>query len=75
MKMELTKLEKAITIGIILRALRKRKFKRYVDLEKLPAFIKVLDELKEDTTLEDREEATASLINKLMDDLIEKDKE
>ncbi|WP_090687216.1 hypothetical protein [Bacillus sp. 166amftsu] len=73
--MELTKLEKAITIGIILRALRKRKFKRYVDLEKLPAFIKVLDELKEDTTLEDREEATASLINKLMDDLIEKDKE
>lgn len=73
--MELNKLEKAITVGIILRALRNRKkIKQYVGLERLPDVIKVLDKLQENTTLEDKEEAITSLINKLMDDLLEKDK-
>ncbi|MCU9941924.1 hypothetical protein OCD86_07940 [Bacillus pacificus] len=62
-------------VGIILKALRsKKKIKQYVRLEKLPDVIKVLDELQMDTTFEDREEALISLINKLIDDLLEKDK-
>ncbi|UPL43276.1 hypothetical protein MU858_21410 [Bacillus sp. PGP15] len=73
--MELNKLEKAMTIGIILRALRSRKkIKQYVGLERLPDVIKVLDELQENATLEEKEEAIASVINKLLDDLLEKDK-
>lgn len=73
--MELNKLEKTIMIGIILRALRSRKkIKQYVGLERLPDVIKVLDELQMDTTFEDREEALISLINKLIDDFLEKDK-
>ncbi|EEM40341.1 hypothetical protein bthur0004_37310 [Bacillus thuringiensis serovar sotto str. T04001] len=44
-------------------------------LERLPDLIQVLDELQMDTTFEDREEALISLINKLIDDLLEKDKE
>ncbi|HDR3343501.1 TPA: hypothetical protein QCN45_005868 [Bacillus cereus] len=73
--LELNKLEKAIIIGIILRALRSKKnIKHYVGLKRLPPLIKVLDELQENTILEDREEAIASLINKLMDDLLEKEK-
>ncbi|AXY05503.1 hypothetical protein CUC43_00475 [Bacillus thuringiensis LM1212] len=73
--MELNKLEKAMAIGIILRALRSRKkIKQYVGLERLPDVIKVLDELQEDATLEEKEESIASVINKLMDDLLEKDK-
>ncbi|MCU5141327.1 hypothetical protein OCA06_16095 [Bacillus cereus] len=72
--MELNKLEKAITIGIILRALRsKKKIKQYVGLERLPDLIQVLDRLQENTTIEDKEEAITSLINKLMDDLLTKD--
>lgn len=75
MNMKLTKLENAMTIGIILRALRsKKKIKQYVGLERLPDVIKVLDELQGNITLEDKEEAITSLINKLMDDLLEKDK-
>ncbi|MEC2869940.1 hypothetical protein ACIQHV_11095 [Bacillus bombysepticus] len=74
--MELNKLEKAMIVGIILKALRsKKKMKQYVGLEKLPDVIKVLDELQVDTTFEDREEALTSLIDKLIDDLSEKDKE
>ncbi|WP_267377979.1 hypothetical protein [Bacillus sp. GM_Baccil_2] len=73
--MELNNLEKAMTIGIILRALRsKKKIKQYVGLERLPDVIKVLDELQENATLEEKEEAIASVINKLLDDLLEKDK-
>ncbi|MDY8162699.1 hypothetical protein [Bacillus thuringiensis] len=73
--MPLNKVEKAITVGIILRALRSRKkIKQYVGLERLPDVIKVLDELQMDKTFEDREEALISLINKLIDDLLEKDK-
>ncbi|MGH0610749.1 hypothetical protein CN470_20670 [Bacillus cereus] len=73
--MELNKLEKAMVIGIILRALRsKKKIKQYVGLERLPDVIQVLDELQENATLEDKEEAITSVINKLMDDLLEKDK-
>ncbi|MEC2645573.1 hypothetical protein [Bacillus thuringiensis] len=65
-----------MTIGIILCALRsKKKIKQYVGLERLPDLIQVLDELQMDTTFEDREEALISLINKLIDDLLEKDKE
>ncbi|MES5942960.1 MULTISPECIES: hypothetical protein [unclassified Bacillus cereus group] len=71
----LTKLEKAMVVGIILSALHSRKkIKQYVGLERLPDVIKVLDELQENTTLVDKEEAITSLINKLMDDLLEKDK-
>ncbi|MED2797383.1 hypothetical protein P4244_07205 [Bacillus thuringiensis] len=62
-------------VAIILKALRsKKKIKQYVGLEKLPDVIKVLDELQMDTTFEDREEAITSVINKLMDDLLDKDK-
>ncbi|MBJ7966426.1 hypothetical protein [Bacillus cereus] len=74
--MELNKIEKAMIIGIILRALRSRKnIAKHVELERLPEVIKLLDELNEDTTLEDREEVITNLINKLMDDLLENDKE
>ncbi|HDR7981277.1 TPA: hypothetical protein ACOQ31_005460 [Bacillus cereus] len=73
--MELNKLEKAMIVGIILKALRsKKKIKQYVGLEKLPDVIKVLDELQTNTSFEDREEALASLINKLLNDLSEDDK-
>ncbi|MBK5492882.1 hypothetical protein [Bacillus sp. TH13] len=73
--MNFNKLEKAMIVAIILKALRsKKKIKQYVGLEKLPDVIKVLDELQMDTTFEDREEAITSAINKLMDDLLEKDK-
>lgn len=73
--MDFNKLEKAMIVGIILKALRsKKKIKQYVGLEKLPDVIKVLDELQRDTTFEDREEAITSVINKLMDDLSDKDK-
>lgn len=73
--MDFNKLEKAMIVGIILKALRsKKKIKQYVGLEKLPDVIKVLDELQMDTTFEDREEAITSVINKLMDDLSDKDK-
>lgn len=74
-RMELNKLEKAMVIGIILRALRsKKKIKQYVGLERLPDVIQVLDELQENTTFEDKEEAITSVINKFLDDLLEKDK-
>ncbi|MGE1025899.1 hypothetical protein ACQGS6_18285 [Bacillus sp. GMs2/2] len=75
MQMDFNKLEKAMTIGIILHALRSRKkIKQHVGLERLPDVIKVLDELQENATLEEKEEAITSLINKLLDDLLEKDK-
>ncbi|HDR3438503.1 hypothetical protein FNE58_22750 [Bacillus thuringiensis] len=73
--MDFNKLEKTIIIGIILRALRsKKKIKQYVGLERLPDVIKVLDELQESATFEEKEEAIASVINKLLDDLLGKDK-
>ncbi|HDR4761486.1 TPA: hypothetical protein ACQ75Q_000988 [Bacillus thuringiensis] len=73
--MELNKLEKAMIIGIILKALRsKKKIKQYVGLERLPDVIQVLDELQENATLEEKEEAVTSVTNKLVDDLLEKDK-
>ncbi|MDR5045497.1 hypothetical protein FNE59_07305 [Bacillus thuringiensis] len=73
--MDFNKLENAMTIGIILRALRSRKkIKQYVGLERLPDVIKVLDELQANTTLEEKEEAITSVINKLLEDLLEKDK-
>lgn len=60
--MELNKLEKAMVIGIILRALRsKKKIKQYVGLERLPDVIQVLDELQEKATLEEKEEAVTSV--------------
>ncbi|MRD34581.1 hypothetical protein GH882_01205 [Bacillus thuringiensis] len=75
MQIEFNKLEKTIIIGIILRALRsKKKIKQYVGLERLPDLIQVLDELQESTTFEDREEALTSLIDKLIDDLLEEGK-
>ncbi|WP_324656549.1 hypothetical protein [Bacillus cereus] len=75
MQIDLSKLEKAIIIGIILRALRsKKKIKQYAVLERLPDVIQVLDELQESTTFEDREEALTSLIDKLIDDLLEEGK-
>ncbi|MGN4717895.1 hypothetical protein ACTFQ7_18960 [Bacillus cereus group sp. MYBK226-2] len=73
--MELNKLEKTIMIGIILRALRSRKkIKQYVGLDRVPDLIKLMDESQKNTTPEDKEEAITSLINKLSDDLLEKDK-
>ncbi|WP_151035563.1 hypothetical protein [Bacillus wiedmannii] len=73
--MELNKLEKAMIVGIILKALRsKKKIKQYVELEKLPDVIKVLDELQMNTSFEDREESLTSLINKLLNDLSVDDK-
>lgn len=74
--MGLNKLEKAMIVGVILKALRsKQKIKQYVGLEKIPDVIKVLDELQMNTIFEDREEALTSVINKLLDDLLEKEKE
>lgn len=74
-RMKLNQLEKAMNLGIILRALRSRKkIKQNVGLERLPDVIKMLDELQENTTLKDKEEAITSVINKLLDDLLEKDK-
>ncbi|HDR5270910.1 hypothetical protein E8M24_24760 [Bacillus thuringiensis] len=73
--MDFNKLEKAMIVGIILKALRsKKKIKQYVGLEKLPEVIKVLDELQMNTSFEDREEVLTSLINKLLDDLSKDDK-
>ncbi|MCT4570098.1 hypothetical protein N3930_19380, partial [Bacillus thuringiensis] len=73
MQIDFNKLEKTIIIGIILRALRsKKKIKQYVGLERLPDVIKVLDELQESATFEEKEEAIASVINKLLDDLLGK---
>ncbi|HHL0974525.1 TPA: hypothetical protein ACQUHP_006318 [Bacillus cereus] len=73
--MELTKLETAIVVGIILRSLRgKKKIKQYVGLKRLPDVIKVLDELEANTTLEEKEEAITSVINKLLNDLLEEGK-
>jgi len=70
----LNQLEKAMILGIILRALRsKKKIKQYVGLERLSDLIKVLDELQENTTFESKEETIKSVINKLMEDLLEKD--
>ncbi|MEC3155961.1 MULTISPECIES: hypothetical protein [Bacillus cereus group] len=72
--MTLNQLEKAMILGIILRALRsKKKIKQYVGLERLSDLIKVLDELQENTTFESKEETIKSVINKLMEDLLEKD--
>lgn len=74
--MNLNMLEQAMIVGIMLRALRsKKKIKQYVALERLPALMKVLDKLQENTTFEDKEEAITSLINTLMDSLLESDKE
>ncbi|NIL34552.1 hypothetical protein COJ37_11930 [Bacillus cereus] len=42
-----------------------------VSLEKLPTLIEVLNELRNNTTLKEKKEATASIINKLLDDLLE----
>lgn len=71
----MNKIEKGMIVGIILRSLRsKKKIKQYVGLERLPDLIKVLDELQESTTFEDKKEAITTVINKLMDDLLEKDK-
>ncbi|WP_179078688.1 hypothetical protein [Bacillus thuringiensis] len=54
--MELTKLEKAMIVGIILKALRsKKKIKQYAGLERLPDLIQVLDELQENTTKEEKD--------------------
>ncbi|HDR4529796.1 hypothetical protein [Bacillus cereus] len=73
--MEFNKLEKAMIVGIILRALRsKKKIKQYVGLERLPNVIKVLNELQMITTFEGREEALISLLNKLLNALSEDDK-
>ncbi|MBZ8121410.1 hypothetical protein [Bacillus thuringiensis] len=73
--MDFNKLEKAMIVGIIFKALRSKKnIKQYVGLEKLPDVIKVLDELQANTTLEAKEEAITSVINKLLDDLLEQDK-
>ncbi|MGK8429243.1 hypothetical protein OF864_14245 [Bacillus cereus] len=73
--MDFNKLEKAMIVGIILKALRsKKKIKQYVGLERLSNVIPVLDELQESSLFEDREEAITSIINKLLDDLLEKDK-
>ncbi|KXY95820.1 MULTISPECIES: hypothetical protein [Bacillus cereus group] len=72
---EFNKLEKAMIVGIILRALRsKKKIKQYVGLERLPNVIKVLNELQMITTFEGREEALISLLNKLLNALSEDDK-
>ncbi|WP_240936767.1 MULTISPECIES: hypothetical protein [Bacillus cereus group] len=42
-----------------------------MSLEKLPTLIEVLNELRNNTTLKEKKEATASIINKLLDDLLE----
>ena len=44
-------------------------------LERLASVCKLFDEIQVSTSLEDREEVITNLINKLLDDLLEKDKE
>ncbi|MDY0951695.1 hypothetical protein SOM37_22830 [Bacillus thuringiensis] len=73
--MELNKLEKAMIVGIILQVLRSRKkLKKYVGLDRLADVCKVFDEVQGSTSFENREGAITSIINKLMDDLLEEDK-
>ncbi|MDA2070289.1 hypothetical protein ACTFSK_08930 [Bacillus cereus group sp. MYBK132-2] len=40
-------------------------------LEKLPTLIEVLNELRDNTTSKEKKEAPVSIINKLLDDLLE----
>ncbi|MGW5951417.1 hypothetical protein [Bacillus mycoides] len=42
-----------------------------MSLEKLPTLIEVLKELRNNTTPKEKKEATASIINKLLYDLLE----
>ncbi|MDA2354869.1 hypothetical protein PDN49_08415 [Bacillus cereus] len=54
----MNKLEKVITIGINLHIFRsKEKIKQYVGLKRVLDLIKLIDELQENTTIEDKEEA------------------
>ncbi|MEX0416519.1 hypothetical protein [Bacillus sp. C30] len=73
--MELTKLEKAITIGTILSALTEKELKGYIDLEKLQAFIEQSEVLDENITPNEKKEADKTLINKLIDSFLEESKE
>ncbi|MDM5430261.1 hypothetical protein [Bacillus mycoides] len=68
--MQLTKLEKAIAIGTILNAIDEDKIEDYVELESLRPVVKVLNKLNKRTKPEEKKEAIASLISKLMDDLL-----
>ncbi|PGU29644.1 hypothetical protein COD66_23350 [Bacillus cereus] len=68
--MELSKLEKAINVGTILNAINNDKLQEYVDLDKLPSLVKVINKMNKRTTPEEKEKAITSLVNKLVDDFL-----
>ncbi|MFA2857622.1 hypothetical protein [Bacillus paranthracis] len=71
--MQLTKLEKAIALGTILNSIGENDIEDYVELETLRPAVNVLNKLHKRTKPEKKKEAITNLINKLMDDLLEKD--
>ncbi len=68
--MELTKLEKAIALGIIFNDIDLNELDGHVSKEKLSDVLKVFEELKEETTLEEEKETQINVINKLLDCLL-----
>ncbi|MBJ8189190.1 hypothetical protein [Bacillus cereus] len=68
--MQLTKLEKAITLGTILNAIDEDNLEEYVELETLRPVVKVLNKLNKRTKPEEKKEAITNLISKMMDDLL-----
>ena len=68
--MELTKLEKAIALGIIFNDIDLKELDGHVSKEKLSDVLKVFEALKEETTLEEEKETQINVINKLLDCLL-----
>ncbi|MHA7105276.1 hypothetical protein ACW0JX_12655 [Bacillus sp. C-3-6] len=68
--MELTKLEKAIALGIIFNDIDLKELDGHVSKEKLSDVLKVFEELKEETTLVEEKETQINVINKLLDCLL-----
>ncbi|MFE5392539.1 hypothetical protein [Bacillus thuringiensis] len=65
----LTKLEKAIALGIIFNAIDNKELDGHVSKEKITDVLKVFEQLEEDTELEKEKEAHINIINKLIDNI------
>ncbi|HDR6242858.1 TPA: hypothetical protein QCU24_000545 [Bacillus cereus] len=68
--MQLTKLEKAIAISTLIHSVGVDDIEEYVDVEKLPILIEVIEGFHNNLTLAAKKEADISLMNKLIDDLL-----
>ncbi|AFQ16475.1 hypothetical protein P9Y62_02810 [Bacillus thuringiensis] len=68
--MQLTKLEKAIAISTLLHSVGVDDIEEYVDVEKLPILIEVIEGFHNNLTPAAKKEADISLMNKLIDDLL-----